>query len=104
MKVGQLDVDMDAIRAFCEKHHLAELSLFGSALRDDFNDASDVDFLFEPCFPESMSIELLMAMQEELEAMFERRVDLVRKSLVQNPFRRHHILATRRKIYERPAA
>jgi predicted nucleotidyltransferase len=38
-------------------------------------------------------------MREELQALFGRRVDLVEKKLVRNPFRRHHILTTRRVIY-----
>ena len=38
------------IAAFCRKHHIAKLSLFGSALTEDFGPESDVDFLveFEP--------------------------------------------------------
>ena len=29
----------------CERYRIAELSVFGSAIRDDFNENSDVDFL-----------------------------------------------------------
>jgi predicted nucleotidyltransferase len=38
------------IAAFCRNHHIAKLSVFGSALTEDFGPASDVDFLveFEP--------------------------------------------------------
>jgi hypothetical protein len=31
------------IRAFCLKHQIRSLALFGSVLRDDFGPASDVD-------------------------------------------------------------
>ncbi len=40
----------DEIAAFCRRHHIRKLALFGSVLRDDFRPDSDVDVLveFEP--------------------------------------------------------
>ena len=35
----------DDIVQICEKYHLTELSIFGSAIRDDFKEDSDVDIL-----------------------------------------------------------
>lgn len=32
---------------FCQRHHIRKLSFFGSVLREDFNDQSDVDVLVE---------------------------------------------------------
>ena len=45
-----IDIPQDKIEAFCRKHHIRRLSLFGSVLRDDFSPDSDVDVLveFEP--------------------------------------------------------
>jgi hypothetical protein len=42
--------DIEVIAGFCRRHHIRELSLFGSVLRDDFRPESDVDVLveFEP--------------------------------------------------------
>ena len=37
----------EAIAEFCRRHHIRQLSLFGSVLRDDFTDKSDVDVLVE---------------------------------------------------------
>ena len=31
----------------CKQHHVKELYVFGSAVRDDFNENSDIDFLYE---------------------------------------------------------
>ncbi len=42
-----LPIDRKKIAAFCEKHHIRRLALFGSALRDDFRPESDVDVLVE---------------------------------------------------------
>ena len=104
MKVGQLEIDLDWVRGFSERHGLAEFSIFGSALRDDFRADSDVDVLFELIDPRSMSIEKYLEMQEELTAMFGREAHLCEKQLLDNPFRRHEILTTRRRLYVRPAA
>jgi len=40
----------ECIAAFCQKHGIRRLAVFGSALRDDFRPDSDVDILveFEP--------------------------------------------------------
>jgi predicted nucleotidyltransferase len=35
------------IAAFCRRHHIRKLALFGSVLRDDFRPDSDVDVLVE---------------------------------------------------------
>lgn len=37
----------EKIEAFCHRNHISKLSLFGSALRDDFKPTSDVDILEE---------------------------------------------------------
>ncbi len=42
-----IELDMDAIAAFCERNHIRKLSLFGSVLRDDFGPDSDIDVLVE---------------------------------------------------------
>src|SRR3989449_10711391 len=46
----QIPIDRDAVTAFCRRHHIKRLALFGSVLRDDFRPDSDVDVLveFEP--------------------------------------------------------
>ena len=84
---------------FCRRWRIRELSVFGSALRDDFNPNSDLDFLvsFEPGTP--LDIDRLLDMKEELETRLGRPVDLVEKEAMRNPWRRHEILKTRQVIY-----
>ena len=45
-----LNIPSKKIAEFCKKNHIRKLSLFGSALREDFRVDSDVDVLveFEP--------------------------------------------------------
>jgi predicted nucleotidyltransferase len=42
-----LSVPRERIEAFCRKHGIRRLAIFGSALRDDFRPDSDVDVLVE---------------------------------------------------------
>lgn len=96
---AQVHLDKDALAAFCRKWRIRELSIFGSALRDDFGPESDLDFLvsFEPETP--VDIDALLAMKEELETRFGRSVDLVEKEALRNPWRRYEILRTRKVLY-----
>ncbi len=43
----RLSIDRDVVSAFCRRHHITRLALFGSVLRDDFGPDSDVDVLVE---------------------------------------------------------
>jgi len=61
--------------AFCKRHHIARLSLFGSILRDDFTPESDVDVLVE-FDPECAPGLAFFLMQDELAEIIGRRVDL----------------------------
>lgn len=46
MKV-QVPIDREKIAAFCRRHHIRKLGVFGSVLRDGFRPDSDVDVLVE---------------------------------------------------------
>ncbi|MCP4645708.1 MAG: DNA polymerase subunit beta [bacterium] len=95
----QIELDREALAEFCRTWRIREMSVFGSALRDDFGPDSDLDFLvsFEPDAP--LDIDALLAMKEELEARFGRKVDLVEKEALRNPWRKHEILRTHEVVY-----
>ena len=42
LHANPLTVDRNALWAFCQRHHIKRLALFGSVLRDDFGPGSDV--------------------------------------------------------------
>lgn len=75
-----LDVDIEAVRAFCERWHVSELSLFGSVLTDRFGPQSDVDVIVAFAPQASVGLIAMGRMQRELEQIFGRRVDLVTRS------------------------
>ena len=90
----------EKIQSFCRQWKVRELSLVGSALRDDFRADSDVDILVS-FFEDAMwSLFDLVSMADELRLVFGRPVDLVEKEALRNPFRRQSILSTRKVIYE----
>ena len=95
----RMGVSSDKLQEFARVHALSELAIFGSVLREDFRSDSDIDILFELQPGNEMSIEKFLAMKDELEALFGREVHLVRKRLVQNPYRRAEILRTRKVLY-----
>jgi predicted nucleotidyltransferase len=76
MNIGATTVSNKQLAAFCGEYHVAKLSLFGSVLREDFGPDSDVDVLVE--FEEGHVPGMigLARMEEELSALFERKVDL----------------------------
>ena len=75
--MSQVTLDKAQIAAFCARHFIRKLALFGSNLRDDFASDSDVDVLveFEPgCVPGFLA---LASMEQELSSLLGgRRVDL----------------------------
>jgi len=75
-----VNVDRSELAAFCRRQHIKELAVFGSALRDDFGPASDVDVLveFEP--EARIGFLALARAARELSAIFGRRIDLIPKS------------------------
>ena len=97
-----VEVSKDKIQSFCLKWKITELSLFGSVLRDDFGPASDVDMLvsFDPAA--RWSLMALAAMQDEIQKILGRKVDLVERSAIErseNYIRRNHILASVEPFY-----
>ena len=78
------------------------MALFGSVLREDFSPTSDVDVLVSFMPEATWGLFDLVTMQEELEAMLGREVDLVSRAAVEqseNYIRRGQILSTLEIIY-----
>jgi predicted nucleotidyltransferase len=91
MSRARIDLPQDQIAAFCQKHHIRKLALFGSVLRDDFRPESDVDVLveFEPVRP--VGLIRLAGIQRELSALLGRSVDLNTEGFL-SPYVRNEVL------------
>ena len=72
----QIPVPTDRLAAFCRANGIARLSIFGSALRTDFRQDSDVDILVEFETGRTPGLLGLAGMELELGEMFGRKVDL----------------------------
>jgi uncharacterized protein len=94
-----IDIPYDEIEAFCQRHHIRKLSLFGSILRDDFSPESDVDVLVE-FEPEHIPGLKFIAMQRELSEILGREVDLNTYGFLSRYFR-DKVVAMAEVIYER---
>ena len=72
-----LIIHREKIRDFCECHHIRRLAIFGSALRDNFGQDSDVDVLVDFMSGRTPGFFGLFEMEEELSVLFGgRKVDI----------------------------
>ena len=97
-----IDLPMDQIKSFCERWQIIEFALFGSVLRDDFRPDSDVDVLVTVAPEFAWTLSKAVQRQEEIEAVFGRKVDFVERRNVERSFnyiRRKEILKTAQVIY-----
>lgn len=100
MRTLPLDIHHDEIAGFCRRHEVAELSLFGSILREDFGPASDVDVLVRFESGRTLTLDSYTDMCDELSVLFGGRgVDLVEEGRLVDPYRRFEILRTRESIF-----
>jgi hypothetical protein len=79
------------LEAFCRRHHIRKLSLFGSVLREDFGPGSDVDVLVEFDEGHTPGFEFVRIQLELSELLGGRRVDLVTPRAL-SPFLRDRVL------------
>jgi len=91
------------IAAICRRHSVERLELFGSAARGtDFDPLrSDIDFLVEyepPLLPRFL--ERRMQLQDDLQEVMNRKVDLVRKGTIGNPYLQETIDEDREVVFE----
>ena len=90
------------INEFCNRWKIRELALFGSVLRNDFRSDSDIDMLVSFSSNADWSLFDHVRMQQELENILGRKVDLVSKQAIErshNWIRRQEILETAKIIY-----
>lgn len=81
-----IQIPKEILADFCRRHKVRKLSVFGSALRDDFGPDSDVDVLveFEPGARVGLNF---FAMEMELSEILGRKVDLNTPGFISRYFR-----------------
>lgn len=84
----------------CRANHVKELSIFGSALTNAFNEESDVDLVveFQPLDPFTYA-DSYFNLKYALEALFRRPVDLLEAKEIRNPYLLEEISAKKHLLY-----
>jgi hypothetical protein len=98
----RIPIETERIAAFCQKWKIVEFSLFGSVLTDNFHPQSDVDVMVEFAADARWGMWDLYDMEEDLKAIYGRRVDLMtRRSIAksENYLMRNSILSGARTLY-----
>ena len=102
MKIKNIDIPLEQIKAFCIHWQVVEFVLFGSVLRDDFSSDSDIDVMVKfdvNAHPTFLNLE---EMEAELQSIFKRDVDLITREGIEtsrNYLRRQEILSSAQVIY-----
>lgn len=94
---------LERINELCRTNQVETLSAFGSAVNDQlFSETSDIDLVvtIEVSDPLEKG-EKLMSLWNNLELLFQRKVDLLTESSLKNPYLIDSINKTKVKIYDR---
>ena len=102
MTITAIELPMEKIIEFCDRWQVNEFALFGSVLRDNFRPDSDIDILINVSPDAKRGLTETLQMRDELETIFDRKVDLMIKSAIErseNWLRRKNILESAQTIY-----
>ena len=91
-------IDRNQLAELCRRHGIARLALFGSAARGEHGAKSDIDLLVE--FVPGRRVGLrFITVQDELQSLLERRVDLNTPAFL-SPYFRSRVVAQAVPPYE----
>ena len=90
---------LPAIEEICARYGVKRLVLFGSALTDRFEESSDLDFLIE-LGDKARGLIRYMGVKTDLEALFNRPVDLVMPKAVKNDRIRKQTFSNTQELYD----
>lgn len=102
---GPIDeVRLAALRALCQRHHVRQLDLFGSALTERFDPArSDLDVLVRFAdLPPGPYADAYFALKLGLEEIFGRDVDVITAASLVNPLFRTAVETHRQRLFPPP--
>ena len=102
--IPEIDQQQANLAKICRRYRVRQLQLFGSAVTGAFAPAtSDLDFIAE--FADTQAADYAdryLDFAEALETLFNRRVDVLTKRAIRNPYFRAEVERTARVIYEDP--
>lgn len=86
----------------CQRYHVAQLFIFGSMVKGNFRDESDMDFIvyFKDDLPLLDYADNFFDLIYELEKLLGRRIDLISGKAMKNPYFIKETERTRKLIYD----
>jgi predicted nucleotidyltransferase len=83
-------------------HHVKRAYAFGSVCTDDFHDNSDIDLLiaFDREGPFQGYVENMWSLEDALEQLFQRPVDILTEAQLTNPYFIENINSSKTPVYE----
>ena len=97
-----LTIHKNAIANVCSLFGVKKMYAFGSAVREDFHEHSDVDFLVEFAMPDKDPIkafDIYLQFKNQLEQIVSRKVDVLQMNEITNPYLRHFINQEKQLVY-----
>ena len=98
----EIESKFESVISLYISHKVKRLFIFGSLAKRNFTSESDIDLIVE--IEEEDPIkrgELLIALWNKLESLFNRKVDLLTSKKISNPFLMREIERSKQLIYER---
>ena len=98
--VDLIDKNKARMQELCKKYNVKNMYVFGSATSDEFNDSSDIDILISfQQIPYDKYTDNYFELHEELEKLFNRKVDLVTERSLSNPFFKESVEVYKQLLY-----
>jgi len=92
--------NLKEIQKLCKSNRVKSLFAFGSVVREDYNDESDIDLVVD--FDESDPMkytDLYFHLKDELENLLKRHIDLLEDRAIKNKVFRRQLDNTKVKLY-----
>lgn len=95
-----IELNRQSIIDICQKHKVKTLAVFGSVLTDKFRDDSDIDFVVDfSDVDERDYADNYLEMQESLQNLFGRKIDLLENKAIRNSILLQTINDSKQVIY-----
>jgi hypothetical protein len=95
-----IDSYIKDIKRLCQENSVKNLYVFGSVLREDFKDTSDIDMVVEIDSDDPLDYaDRYFNLKFSLQDIFKRDVDLLENKAIRNPYIRENIDKTKSLIY-----
>ncbi len=92
--------NINTIKRLCEKYEVKTMYLFGSSSQGEFRDTSDIDILITfHEIPIDRYTDNYFDLHYELEALFDRKIDLITGRSLSNPYLIKSIEETKQLLY-----